>query len=59
MKSFTHLAEIYGFRCYYNVHTCEVKGTNWINEKMIDLLSWMDVKLFFNDGFEIVLIEEL
>lgn len=59
MEGYTHLAELYGFRCYYNIHTAEVKGTNWINDKMIDLMVWADVTFFFNDGFEIILIREL
>lgn len=59
MKDFTHIAEIYGFRCYFNENTGDIKGTNWWNEKMIDLFVWLDVTFCLGDGFYIKIIEEL
>ncbi len=59
MKGFTHIAEIYGFRCWYNENTGEIKGTNWLNDKLIDLFIWIDVKFEINDEFAIKLIEEI
>ena len=56
---FTHIAEIYGFRCYFNEDTNEVKGTNWVYDKLIDLFIWIDTKFGINDGFSIKLIERL
>ena len=53
------MAELYGFRCWYNDETGEVKGTNWINEKMIDLFIWLDTTFEVNDGFYIKVIEKL
>ncbi|WP_282638084.1 hypothetical protein [Sphingobacterium thalpophilum] len=59
MNGFTHLAELYGFRCWFNEDTNEVKGTNWFNDKMIDIMTWIDVKFEINDGFYIKVIERL
>lgn len=59
MEGFTHIAEIYGFRCWYNENTGEIKGTNWLNDKLIDLFIWIDVKFEINDEFAIKLIEEI
>ena len=59
-KEYTHLAELYGFRCYFNVDTNDVIGTNWFNDKMIELFIWLDVEVLeFNDAFEIKIIKEL
>lgn len=58
-NKYTHLAELYGFRCWYNDETGEVKGTNWFNEKMIDIFIWIDITFQINDGFYIKIIEEL
>lgn len=59
-SEFTHIAELYGFRCFYNIETSDVMGTNWYNDKMIELFIWLDVELFqFNEFFEIKLIREL
>ena len=56
-KEYTHLAELYGFRCYFNVDTNDVIGTNWFNDKMIELFIWLDVEVLeFNDAFEIKII---
>lgn len=59
MENYTHLAEIYGVRCWYNDRTYEVKGTNWFNSRMIDFFLWIDVTFGVNDGFYIKVIEEL
>lgn len=59
MREFTHIAEIYGFRCYFNEHTNEVEGTNWFNDKMISLCTWIDVTFGINDGFYFKIIEKL
>lgn len=58
-NKYTHLAELYGFRCWYNDDTGEVKGTNWFSEKMIDIFIWIDITFEINDGFYIKIIEEL
>lgn len=59
MEGYTHLAELYGFRCLFNEDTNEVKGINWFNEKMIDIFIWVDVTFEISDGFYIKLIEKL
>lgn len=59
MEGYTHLAELYGFRCWFNEDTNEVKGTNWFNDKMIDLMTWIDVTFEINDGFYFKIIEKL
>lgn len=56
---FTHLAELYGFRCYYNIDTHEVQGTNWFNVVMIDLFVWIDTTFLINNGFQIKIIRKL
>lgn len=56
---YTHLAEIYGVRCYYNIDTDQLEGTNWFNEKLIDIFLWFDLTFEINDGFYIKLIKEL
>lgn len=58
-QEFTHIAEIYGFRCYFNDNTNDVVGTNWFNDKMIDLFVWLDLTFFENEFFKIKIIEEL
>jgi len=50
---FTHLAKIYGFNCYFNEHTMEVKGTNWFNEMMIELFIKIEQIKPINDGYVI------
>lgn len=57
--TYTHLAELYGFRCYYNVDTSELKGTNWFNDKMIDLFTWIAINVFDHEGFNVTLIRKL
>lgn len=59
MKDYTHLAELYGFRCYFNEYTNEVEGTNWFNDQMISLCTWLDVKFGINDGFYLKIIEKI
>ncbi len=59
MEDYTHLAEIYGVRCYFNEDNNGVKGTNWINEKLIDFFVWFDTIFSMNDGFYIKLIKRL
>lgn len=59
MEGYTHLAEIYGVRCYFNEYTNEVKGTNWFNEKLIDFFVWFDTTFTLNDGFYIKKIKRL
>lgn len=59
MKRFTHLAELYGFRCWYNDETGEVKGTTWFNEKMIDIFIWIDTTFECNEEFRIKIIEKM
>jgi len=44
MEGYTHLAELYGFRCWFNEDTNEVRGTNWFNEQMISVMTWIDGK---------------
>lgn len=58
-KEYTHLAELYGFRCYFNDITNEVEGTNWFNDKMIEAFIWIDINFFDNEYFAIKIIEEL
>lgn len=59
MNEYTHLAELYGFRCWFNENTNEVRGTNWFNDQMISIMSWIDVKFEINDGFCLKVIEKL
>jgi len=59
MEGFTHLAELYGFRCWFNEDTNEVKGTNWFNDFMIDTCVWLESRFEFNYGFHIKLIERI
>jgi hypothetical protein len=59
MESYTHRAKIYGFECYFNENTGEVQGTNWFNEKMIDVFIWIDVNISSNEMFKIEIIEKL
>jgi hypothetical protein len=59
MESYTHLAEIYGIKCYFNIDTMEVKGINWFNEHLIDVFLWIEQHFPINDAFAIKIIEEL
>lgn len=59
MHEYTHLAELYGFRCWYNDKTGEVKGTTCFNEKMIDIFIWIDTTFEIQDGFYIKIISEI
>ena len=57
---FTHIAELYGFKCYFNEITGDIQGTNWFNDSMIELFVWLDVSVFkINDCFEIKILEKL
>lgn len=58
-NQFTHIAELYGFKCYFNADTNEVKGTNWLNDQLIDLFIWLDTNFFENEYFAIKIISEL
>jgi hypothetical protein len=58
-NEYTHIAELYGFRCYFNENTNEVVGTNWFNDKMIDLCTWIEQNIGLNDGFYIKIIQKL
>ncbi len=58
-NEFTHIARLYGFKCFFNIDTNEVQGTNWFNEKMIAFCLWMEQNLPINEGFEIQIIEKL
>lgn len=58
-QKFTHLAEIYGFRCYFNENTNDVKGVSWFNDQLIDLFVWIDITFFENECFKIKIIQEL
>lgn len=59
MEGYTHLAEIYGFRCWFNENTDEVRGINWFNDQMISIMTWLDTKFDINDGFYIKVIDKL
>lgn len=56
---YTHLAELYGFKCYYNIENNEVIGTNWFNDNLIDLFIWIDTTFFSNEYFAIKIISKL
>ena len=56
---FTHRAKIYGFNCYFNEDTMEVKGTNFFNEMMIELFIKIEQVKPINDGFVIFKGERL
>ena len=59
MTKYTHIAELYGVRCYYNEFTGEIEGTTWFNEKLLSAFIWFDITFNINDGFYIKLIERL
>ena len=56
---FTHLAKIYGFKCYFNIDNHEVKGTNWFNDMAIFIFAYLATEVFNHEGFRIELIREL
>lgn len=62
-KGFTHLGKIYGVKCYVRYEDddgCEVEGTNWIRNKLIDFYTWLDIRVVqISDGFYIEEIKEL
>ena len=51
---FTHLAKMYGFDCYFNDETMDVKGTNWFNDLMIGLFIKLEELKPSGDGFVIL-----
>ncbi|WP_419788847.1 hypothetical protein HDF19_11990 [Mucilaginibacter sp. E4BP6] len=59
MKNYTHIAKIYGFKCYFNENTGEIEGVNWIENKLIELFVWIDVTFTSNDAFKIEILEKL
>jgi hypothetical protein len=59
MKTFTHIAKIYGFKCYFNENTGEIEGTNYFTNLMIELFVWIDVTFTTNETFAIKIIEKL
>lgn len=59
MKTYTHIAKFYGFKCYFNENTGDVEGTNWFNNKMIELFVWLDLNLTDNEVFAFQIIEEI
>ena len=58
-QRYTHLAKIYGFKCYYNTYSAQYKGINWFNDKMIKLLRYLDASLTDHEYFSIKIIKEL
>ena len=58
-KKYTHLAEMYGFRCYINIHTYDMEGTTVFNALMIRLCIWIEINIGVNGYFPIKLIKEL
>jgi hypothetical protein len=59
MQEYTHLAKLYGFKCYFNSDTNEVKGTNLFNNLLIQLFVWIDITFTDNEAFKIEILEEL
>lgn len=59
MDSFTHIAKIYGVRCYFNENTGDIEGTNWLNQKLIEMFIWIDLNLTDNEMFKIQILEKL
>jgi len=59
MNTYTHLAKIYGFKCYFNEHTGEIEGTNWYTNLLIELFVWIDITFTSNESFAIEIMEKL
>jgi hypothetical protein len=59
MEGYTHIAKIYGFRCYFNEETGDVLGTSQLNTLLIDLCIWIDVNMTNNEVFKIEIIQKL
>lgn len=59
MQEYTHKAKLYGFPCFFNENTGDVQGSNWFNEKMIDLFIWLDLTFTSNEEFKIEILEKL
>ena len=58
-NEFTHLAKIYGIPCYFNEYSMEVKGTNWLFDKLIDLGIFLDTTFSLSDGFYVTDMQEI
>jgi hypothetical protein len=56
---FTHLAKMYGFNCYFNDKTMEIKGTTILNDLMIGLFIKLEEIKPSDDGFVIQMGEQL
>nr|WP_294941900.1 hypothetical protein [uncultured Mucilaginibacter sp.] len=56
---YTHIAKLYGFKCFFNEETMDVKGTNWFNDQMISLFIWLETIYTVNEGFMIQIIEPI
>lgn len=59
MSKWTHLAELYGFRCYFDELENEVVGTNKFNDILIEVFLYLDITFFDNEYFPIKIIREL
>lgn len=59
MNSYTHLAKLYGFKCYFNEHTGEIEGINWFTNLLIELFVWIDITFTSNESFAIEIVEKL
>lgn len=59
MKPYTHIAKIYGFKCYFDEDTGEIEGVNWFTNKLIEIFVWLDVTFSSNEAFKIEIIEKL
>ncbi len=58
-QEYTHIAEIYGVRCYFNENDNSIKGTNWLNDNLISIFTWIDCTFCINGGFYIKIIRSL
>lgn len=59
MKRYTHIAKIYGFKCFFNEDTGEIEGTNWFTNLLIEAFVYIDVLFTNNEAFRIEIIEKL
>lgn len=50
-NQYTHEAKLYGIPCYFNEDTMDVKGKNWVFDKLIDLGVFLDTTFNISDGF--------
>jgi len=57
---YTHYAKYKGISCYYNEYTYALTGTNWIMNKLLDVVIFLEVAWPTNDmGFAVHVGEEL